>query len=263
MPSVSSASVRIYWEEEGRGDPLLLIMGTGYTLEMWHRVRPLLARTHRLLFMDNRGVGRSDVPDEPYSISDMAADCVGVLDAAGAADAHVLGAWLGGAVAQELALSHRERVRSLVLVCTTAFPHTADPEPEVLEYVRTRASMSKEEGARAGVPFTYDESTPRSRIEEDLKLRLKTYPSAEGYLGQLRAVSAYESRSRIGFLSIPTLVAHGENDRLVPPSNGEDLARLIPDAELVMIPGAGHNVFTDQPETTAEVILTFLDHLSR
>lgn len=259
MPFLRSGSVRIYWEEEGRGDPLLFIMGTGYTLEMWHRVRPLFAQRHRLLFMDNRGVGRSDVPDEPYSIRDMAADCVGVLHEAGALDAHVLGAWLGGAVAQELALSHPECVRSLVLVCTTAFPHAVDPEPAVLEYVRTRTSMSKEEGARAGVPFMYDVNTPPSRIEEDLALRLKMYPSAEGYLGQLRAVSGYESRSRIGSISIPTLVVHGENDRLVPPTNGEDLARLIPSARLVIIPGASHNIFSDQPEAAVEVILEFLD----
>ncbi|MEX2558198.1 MAG: alpha/beta fold hydrolase [Actinomycetota bacterium] len=258
MPYTNSSGAKIWWEEEGRGEPLLLIMGTGYTLETWHRVRPLLAERHRLILFDNRGVGRSEVPEGPYEIGQMAADAVAVLNAAGARVSHVVGAWLGGAIAQELALAYPERIRSLVLVGTSAFRHSVDPEPAALEMVARRASMTREDGVRAAIPFTYDPSTPQDHIEEDLAIRMQTYPTPAGYVGQLKAAAAYESRSRLGAVRAPTLVIHGESDRLVPAANGQDLARLIPGAQFELVSGASHNLFTDKPDETVGLILSFL-----
>src|SRR5688500_1132725 len=117
MPYATNGPVKIYWEEEGSGEPLLLIMGLGYSLEMWHRVRPLLTERFRVIAFDNRGVGRSDVPEPGYSIPDMAADAVAVLDAAGVESAHVLGVSMGGYIAQALTAEYPDRVKSLVLGC--------------------------------------------------------------------------------------------------------------------------------------------------
>lgn len=263
MPYATSSGVRVYWEDQGRGDPLLLIMGTGCTLDMWYRVRPRLAERYRLIAFDNRGVGRSDVPDGPYTVAQMAADAVAVLDDARVEAAHVVGAWLGGAVAQELALAHPGRVASLVLVCTSAFPHAVDPEPEVFAMLARRASMTPEESVRAAIPFTYEGGTPRERIEEDVAVRLRTHPSVTGYLGQRRATDGYDTRGRLAEIAAPTLVIHGDGDRLVPPGNGEDLAKLIPGARLALVARASHTVFTDQPEETVRLILTFLDEAGR
>jgi 3-oxoadipate enol-lactonase len=118
MPFVENLGVKIYWDEVGAGEPVLLIMGLGWASPMWYRTRPLLAERWRTIAFDNRGVGRSDVPAGPYSIAGMAADAAAVLDAAGVASAHVVGMSMGGMIAQEFALAYPGRVRSLVLGCT-------------------------------------------------------------------------------------------------------------------------------------------------
>src|SRR5919109_5541781 len=104
MPYAENRGARIYWEKYGAGSDVLLIQGLGYTSEMWYRTIPVLARSHRVIAFDNRGVGRSDVPPGPYAIEVMASDAVAVLDAARADRAHVFGISMGGYIAQELAL---------------------------------------------------------------------------------------------------------------------------------------------------------------
>lgn len=259
MPYANNAGVRIYWEEEGEGPPLLLIMGLGYSMAMWHRVRPVLASSFRVIAFDNRGVGSSDVPEPPYSIADMARDAIAVLDAADVPNAHVIGVSMGGVIAQELALDAPDRVRSLVLACTACGgPDAVMAEPEVLEALTARAEMGPEEGVRVMVPYIYDAATPAERIEEDISLRLRTYPTTAGYLGQLQATVGYETYQRLPQISVPTLVLHGRSDRLVPHGNGEDVARRIPGARFVSIPNASHIFFTDQPEIARDALLAFL-----
>src|SRR4051794_19933491 len=119
MPYADNDGTRIYWEEHGSGEPLLLIMGLGYTLDMWYRTTPVFAEHYRVIVFDNRGVGRSDVPPGPYALSLMASDAARVMDAAGVESAHVFGVSMGGMIAQEFALRYPARVRSLVLGCTT------------------------------------------------------------------------------------------------------------------------------------------------
>jgi pimeloyl-ACP methyl ester carboxylesterase len=262
MPFAENGGVKIRWESSGAGRPVLLIMGLGYTLDMWHRLAPVLAERRRVVAFDNRGVGESDVPEGAYSIPDMAADAAAVLDDAGVARCDVIGVSMGGVIAQELALSYPERVRSLVLACTTCGgPEAESAEPEVLEILQARATMSVEEGIRAMIPFVYGPDTPVDRIEEDLAIRMRTYPTAQGYLGQLSGVLGYDISERIGAIRVPTLVVHGESDRLVPPSNGRLVASRIPGARLAVLPGASHIFLTDLPEESARVVVEFLDEV--
>lgn len=259
MPYAENRGARIYWEEHGEGTDLLLVQGLGYSSEMWHRTIPVLARHHRVIAFDNRGVGRSDVPAGPYPIGLMASDTAAVMEAAGAARAHVFGISMGGYIAQELALAAPDRVRSLVLGCTSCGgPEAVLAEPEVLEKLVARASMRAEEGIRVMIPYTYDESTPRERIEEDLAIRLRTFPTSEGYLAQLQGTTGWESCSRLAQLTMPVLVIHGESDRLVPPANGRRLAAEIQGARLLMLPQASHIFFTDQPDVSHEAVVDFL-----
>jgi pimeloyl-ACP methyl ester carboxylesterase len=260
MPHVASAGTSIYWEEEGAGDPLLLVMGLGATLEWWYRIRPELTPRFRTIVFDNRGVGRSDVPPAPYSIEQMADDAAAVMDAAAAARAHVVGLSMGGYIAQELVLRHPARVRTLVLGCTSCGGRDAVPaDKEVRQALTARGSMSREDAMRVMAPYTFDASTPREVIEREFAMRLATTATNDGFFAQLQAIRDWPGTlSRLPSIAVPTLVIHGETDRLVPPENATILAGAIPNAELVMLPRASHIFFTDQFEPARDALLAFL-----
>jgi 3-oxoadipate enol-lactonase len=260
MPYVTSAGTNHYWEEDGSGDPLLLIMGLGATLEWWHRLIPVLAPRFRTIVYDNRGVGRSDVPPGPYSIPAMAEDAVAVMRAAGIESGDVFGASMGGMIAQELALHHPARVRSLILGCTACGgTHVVPAAKEVAVALNARATMTREAAMWAMAPYIFDAGTPRERIAEDIAIRLKATVANDGYFAQLAGIRAWTGTyDRLATLTMPTLVIHGETDQLVPPENGRIIAKAIPGARLVMLPHASHIFFTDQLEASTRALLSFL-----
>jgi len=258
MSFAENKGARIYWDEQGSGEPLLLIMGLSYPSYMWHRSRPVFAKSYRTIALDNRGVGQSDVPPGVYSIALMASDAAAVLDAAGIESAHVFGASMGGMIAQEFALQYPHRVRSLILGSTAAGgPHAVQAQPEALEAL-LRRDVTPEQAKEAIIPFIYDPGTPRERIDEDMVIRMKWYPTPQGYMGQLHGIFGWEASSRLAQITAPTLVIHGESDRLVPPANARLIAERIPGAKLVLIPHASHIFETDQPAAAHHAILEFL-----
>jgi pimeloyl-ACP methyl ester carboxylesterase len=236
-------------------------MGLGATLEWWQRVMPIFTRRYRTIVFDNRGVGRSDVPPGPYSMRAMADDAAAVLDAAGVTSSHVLGASMGGMIAQELALSHPRRVRSLILGCTACGGRQSVPAgKEVAAALNARASMSREDAMWVMAPYIFDASTPRELVAEDIRVRLGATVMNEGYFAQLQAIRAWTGTfDRLGGIAMPTLVVHGETDQLVPAENGRIIAKAIPHATLVMLPRASHIFFTDQLEASTDAVLGFLD----
>ena len=196
MPFADNQGTRIYWDEQGTGAPVLLIMGLGYPSAMWHRMRPALSASYRTIVLDNRGAGQSDVPPGPYSIALMASDAAAVLDAAGVPSANVFGVSMGGMIAQEFALQYPGRVQSLILGCTAAGGPTAKrAEPAAIEMLKARTWMSREQAAEAAVPFIYDTGTPRHLIDEDIAQRDPWPTSPAGYLAQLQAIGP-NTRSR-------------------------------------------------------------------
>ncbi len=263
MPVVQrEEGTEVWWDAEGpEGAPaVLLLMGLAYPSDMWWRTIPPLAQRYRVLRVDNRGAGRTgDVPGAPYTVEMMAADALAVLDAAGERTAHVVGVSMGGLIAQELALMAPDRVRSLVLGCSHPGIADAVMNPEALAMLGARATMTAEQAAEASIPFNYSATTPRSRIEEDWAVRLPLATTPTGYLAQATGTSQWQGLPRITAIAVPTLVVHGEGDKLVPVENGRILAATIPGAELVEIPDANHIFFTDQPERTAEILLGWLD----
>src|SRR4029077_19011682 len=173
MAFVENQGARIYWDEQGHGEPVLLIMGLAYPSQMWYRTRPLLASRYQTLVLDNRGIGRSDVPPGPYPIALMASDAAAVLDAANVESAHVFGVSMGGMIAQEFALQYPARVRSLILGSTAAGgPAAVQAQPEALEAL-LRRDVTPEQAKEAIIPFIYDPGTPRERIDEDMVIRMK------------------------------------------------------------------------------------------
>jgi 3-oxoadipate enol-lactonase len=258
MPFLQNQGARIYWDEQGSGIPVLLIMGLGYPSYLWHRMRPTLNEQYRTIALDNRGSGQSDAPVGPYPIALMASDAAAALDAAGVKSAHVFGLSMGGMIAQEFALQYPERVRSLILGCTApGGPNAVRAEKQVTDILMARG-LSPEEAARAMRPYIYDSATPLDRIEEDLVIRRQWFPRPEGYMAQLQGILAWESYTRLERITAHTLVIHGQSDQLVPAGNGELIAAKIPGAKLVMLPQASHIFPTDQPEPSRRAVMDFL-----
>jgi pimeloyl-ACP methyl ester carboxylesterase len=188
----------------------------------------------------------------------MASDAAAVLNAARVNTAHIFGVSMGGMIAQEFALQYPRKVRSLILGCTAAGgPEAVRAGQDAIQVLTTRGPDA-EQFAKAMSPFIYDRGTPKERIEQDTAVRRKWYPSAEAYAAQLQAILGLEAYSRLEKIAAPTLVIHGENDRLVPVENAKLIAGRIPNAKLVVLPNASHIFLTDQSEAANRAILEFL-----
>lgn len=263
MPTVQRPDgAAIAWSSDGdeSSPPVLLVMGLAYPAAMWWRLVPALAERYRVLRVDNRGAGLTgDVPGAPYTIETMAGDCLAVLDEAGVDRAQVVGISMGGLISQEIALTAPERVSSLCLVATHAGTAHAVWDPDALAMLSNRGEMTVQEAAEMSLPFNYAAGTPRERIEQDWAVRFPLAASPTGYLNQLAGASAWSGLERLSSLDVPTLVLHGEVDRLVPVDNGRRLAKAIPGAELVVVPDANHVLMTDQPEQVEKALLDWLD----
>lgn len=262
MPhATSNDGARIHYELHGSGDPVLLVMGLGSNAYGWARTIPWLAEHYQAIAFDNRGVGRSDVPEGGYTISQMAADAAAVLDACGHRTAHVIGASLGGMIAQRFAIEHPDRLRSLVLLCTT--PGGASAARATDDVMRALVEGGEDPAAvyRRNAWFLYAAETRErhpERIEEDLVERARIPPTPTGFYGQLQAAMGHDVWDGLPSIHVPTLVVHGDADLLVPPENGRLIASRIPGAELVLLPGAGHMLQADAGDAVRAAILAFL-----
>jgi 3-oxoadipate enol-lactonase len=264
MPYAQSGALRVYYETIGRGPAVLLILGQGMPLEAGWRTAERLSSSFRVITFDNRDVGRSSRSPWPYFVTQMAWDAISVLDAADEQRAHVYGISLGGMVAQEIALGHRDRMGALVLGATTPGGPLAIPQDsQALTFFARAGAMGREEAEWAAVPYSYGERTRRhhgDRIAEDITRRLShtsgdvaSVPSTFAYLHQVTAAAAHVTFHRLARIATPTLVVHGAEDRIQSPDNARTLAGAIPGAELKLWPHAGHLYMTDEPEADLEI----------
>jgi 3-oxoadipate enol-lactonase len=241
----------------GSGEPLLLIMGMGGHHRLWHEpFLELLERDFELLMFDHRGIGTSDRADAPFTVAELAGDAVSVLDEAGLADAHVFGISLGGLVAQELALSHPERVRTLALGCTFV-GRTGDltaPGPQ--KFVEAGQTRDAELAVRAGyeVNLSPGFASVPGRFEAFRELSLAVKVPAPVVMMQLQAALLADTAERLPGLGVPTLVMHGTADEMVAVSNGKQIAALVPHARLEIFEGAGHLFWWEDPERAARLL---------
>ena len=259
MPFVTHDGARIHWQALGKGEPLVLIMGLGCCQAMWFRLAPRLARHFRVILLDNRGVGQTEVQHfVVHRVTTMASDVAAVLDAAGESSAHVFGLSMGGMISQEFALQYPARVRSLMLAATNCGGSRAIlAEAKVWRLLFSKGELPPEDALEAMRPYTYAATTPANLIDEDHVVRLANYPTQRGYQAQLYGLMGWTTYSRLPQLRCPTLVLHGRQDQLIPPQNGRLLASRIPDAELVELADASHWIHTDQLDATASAIQKF------
>jgi len=241
---------------------LVLVQGLGLDRFGWEPVLRKLHRHFRLVLVDNRGSGLSERPPGSFAIADMAGDIVAVLDAAGVRKAHVLGASLGGMVAQELAIDHPERVDGLVLACTTPGWPLAYPMPRAsVRLIAATSGMTAEVALRRHVENALSARTVQHRPELVGRLiELQgSRPADPGTLSAQAAAGArYAGRRRQTRILARTLVLHGAADTVVDPRNGKLLADRIPDAQLVTFPELGHLLFWEDPDGFAETVTSFL-----
>ena len=260
MPNENNNETKIYWEEYGAGEPLLLIMGLGGSRQEWRRILPVMAEKYRVIVFDNRGVGETVFTDEPFTIPLMAADAKAVLDAAHVESAHVLGMSMGGMIAQEFALHYPEMTRSLILTVTNCGGGESIPASlEVYFALQGRGVKTPEDAFWAMAPYIYDEQTPRERLAEDLAVREGNFTKPENFMRQLQAIMSWQGTySRLLNIKAPTLVIGGVNDQLIPCANSKIIADRIPNARLVELENSSHIYTTDQPEKSIEAITEFL-----
>ena len=262
MPTASANGIELYYQDAGAGEPLVLVMGFGGDHLSWAFKLAALSARHRVIAFDNRGAGRSSAPDVPYTTAMMADDTVALLDLLGIERAHVLGVSLGGMVAQEIALGHPARVRSLQLHCTAAHPDRY--MLALMENLRTvRRGLGPEAALRAMSLWLFAPSTfnERPQLVESLlhAAGAQPYPQSEvGFIRQGDAVISHDALARLGHITCPTLVAVGEEDQLTPPRFAREIARAIPHAELRTIPSAGHAFFWERPAEFNALCLDFL-----
>ncbi len=274
MSTAKVDSIELYYEEHGSGDPLLLIMGLAADSTAWMFQLPDFSAHYRTIVFDNRGVGRSDKPAGPYSIHQMADDAAGLLAALGIARAHVVGVSMGGMIAQELALRHPQRVRSLVLGCTYPEPDADIERQREFSLQQFGGSISSSGEMKVDIsaldpmsffqhllPTVFNQefiNTELPRLIQVFSGALQYGFSMEAILGQVAAVMGHKATDRLHQIAVPTLVITGDADRLVPPGNSDILAKHIPGAKLVKIPGGSHGFNFETPDVFNRAVLDFL-----
>lgn len=244
MPEAAANGITIHYEERGEGDPLMLIMGLGADGSLWEDHVQEYEKHFRCILMDNRGAGGSDKPGGPYSTKMMADDTAGLMDALGIEKAHIAGISMGGAIAQELALNHPDKARSLVLVSTwakcnnyavTVFEHfrkiraTAQPG-DFLELLQLWIYAP---------PFYDGHMDDLRQGQQDAADDANPMPQ-HAFSAQCDACIDHDTTGRLDQINVPTLITIGDQDIFTPPAFSQYLHENISGSEIFFLQGCGH-----------------------
>ena len=263
MPIARVGDINIEYYVEGAGPPLLLIIGFAGQASSWGEPFLELLRPHfQVIRFSNRGAGLTDKPDAEYTIPMMADDAVGLLDELSIGNAHVMGISMGGMIAQELALGHPERVLGLVLGCTACGgPNRVPADPQAIAIMAPTPGLSAVDWARRLNPVLV---TPEyaDRERDALEAAIEEYarnPTPPHVMGRhAGAGMLFDSHNRLPQMQVPTLILHGDRDRLNPVQNAQILHDRIPNSKLRIVPDVGHSFFWEKPKESAEAIVEFL-----
>jgi len=265
MPKVKVQGIELYYEVHGAGSPLVLIRGLGSNADHWYCQTPAFSPCYSVVTFDNRGIGRSEKPDVPYTISIMAGDTVGLMDAIGISRAHILGISMGGIIAQEIALKYPQRVHGLILACThCGGGRTVRPSEEIarvfIEYILT----GSEEAAQDIPKCLFTERTLREApevIKRYQEISSRFPPAPDTMIRQWEGIQGHDTWEDLSHVQAPTLVLSGSDDVLVPPENSKILAERIPNAQFQVIEGGGHQFLVEQADVFNRAVLEFLEAL--
>jgi pimeloyl-ACP methyl ester carboxylesterase len=263
MPEVQVSDVRLYYEEYGAGEPLVLIPGFGSGLWIWYRQIPAFAEHFGTIAFDPRGVSRSRHRDEPFNMGLLADDVAALLSSLDIERAHILGASFGGFVAQEFALRYPARTRSLVLCCTSyGGPRHCPPAPETLAAIASTKGLNTDERVRQNLLLAFSPAfveREREEVERVIRLRAENPLPESAYMRQLQAALDFNAEPRVSEIQAPTLVITGDEDVIVPHENSLNLAARIPCAELRIVHGGSHTFFIERPGEFNRAVIDFIE----
>lgn len=268
MPRIQVNGIQIYYEIHGQGDPLVLIMGLHQNSGWWYRQLPALSERFRVIIFDNRGAGRTDIPETDYSIRLFADDTAGLIQALGLGSVHVLGVSMGGFIAQELAINYPDLVRTLILGCTSCGgPRAVVMGPERMAQFLDAAGLTEEQIVRRNFDLFFSDGFVRDnpdKIEQFVQISLKYVQPAHAFVRQFTACGRHDTTDRLGAISAPTWIVAGDDDPLIPSENSRILQELMPEAALTLYPGLRHVFFIEDPDRFNNDVLAFIDrHSSR
>jgi 3-oxoadipate enol-lactonase len=251
--------MRLHHIRGGTGEPLLLIQGMSGTHRSWgDEFLGLLASDFETVAYDHRGIGLSPPTMDAFSIVDLADDAAALLDELGWDTAHVLGISMGGMVAQELALRHGERIRTLTLGCTyCGGPGAMMTGPETMQRLGAAMTSGDRElairtGFECNTSVAFQQDPAHYAAFRDMALAAPAKVAT--IMLQMQAIAGHDTQARLGEVNRPTLVLHGKEDLMLPYPNAELIASKIPDARLQLWDGVGHVFWWEQPERTATAI---------
>jgi pimeloyl-ACP methyl ester carboxylesterase len=259
--------VDLYYQIKGKGTPLIMITGYSGNSDGWDNLIPrsdTLSKHYKVIIFDNRGTGRSSRPDGPYSISIMADDVAKLLDHLSIEKAHVLGTSMGGAIAQEVALRHPEKVDSLVLFCTTPGgslrldPKQKEATEKLSWMFSPPKSMTMEDVRDTILGMVYYPDFFIANKDRILAYAPERPTVPETLKKQYRALLEHDTVDRLGSISARTLVVHGADDLLLFANGAEVIAEKIPCVKLLMFENASHSVFEEKWDEIYPELVEFL-----
>jgi 3-oxoadipate enol-lactonase len=259
MPKVAVGGTELHYERAGEGEPLLLIQGMSGTHVAWGKpFKEALEEGFDVVAFDNRGIGLSERISDPFTIVEMAEDTAELLERLEIESAHVVGISMGGMIAQELALAHPGRLRSLTLGCTYCGGEGSRlmPQDSVEKLMAGMSSGDRDKAIRAGYEVNL---SPSFRAEEDAYAAFHematSVPAAKQVIElQAQAIFGHDTSGRLGEITAPTLIIHGTVDGVLPFANGEQIAALMPSARFEVLEDVGHMFWWEQPQRSAELI---------
>ena len=266
MATIPLKTCELFYETRGAGDPLVLIPGFASGAWIWFRQTEALAREFCVITFDPRGVARSGIDEgrQPANtrMRAFAEDLAELLDCLKIAEANILGASFGGFVAQEFALAFPERVKKLILACTSfGGAHHVPPAPEVLQAFAATDGLNTSERIRK---FMIPAFTPRFAAENDetvervCRMREHNTVPEQVYFGQLQAAMTFDAEARAPEIENETLILTGSADQVVPPENSLNLARKIPNSSLKIIEGGSHLFFIERADEFNRIVTDFI-----
>lgn len=267
LPTVQVNDINVFYKITGEGYPFVLIRGLSSSLDSWPEYCiEQFSKSFKTVLFDNRGAGKTSIPEGKYSSKLMASDTIGLMDALNIEQAYLLGYSMGGCIAQEIALNQPKRVSKLILASSWCGPShgivTPNPDENPFPKMPPLIKAGKfEEMAQTLTNALFSESYIKKNpqiIETVIRNYMANPPSLRGFEGQVAYVETFDTYDQLPNLTTPTLILHGKEDKILPVENAKIFSEKIHSAESFLFENAGHGVIVQEKEKWTQKVIEFL-----